>query len=96
MSPKYQSFRTIRGATLLADTYLDRNRITIAANGSEDTIVEYKLEMLYTFQCQFEFSNFPFDEHFCKFRFGRDRKMGILFRLFDPSGLYHLDSRELI
>ena len=45
MSPKYQSFRTIRGATLLADTYLDRNRITIAANGSEDTIVEYKLEI---------------------------------------------------
>ena len=82
----------IENAIVLANSFVKQNELDFRTNGSQDTIIEFTIERSCTFYCNFEFSDYPFDLHFCKLRFGSEKRNGVLFRLFDPTKKYHVNS----
>lgn len=82
----------IKSVTILSNSFAKQNEIDFRTNGSQDTIIEFTIDWSCTFYCSFEFSNYPFDSHFCKLRFGSEKRYGVFFRLFDPKYKYHVNS----
>ena len=94
MNDRYFSKQKLKSATLLTDTFIEKNDLDFRRNGSKGAIVEFTYEIFCTFYCGVEFTDFPFDRHICKSRLGNDKRRGIFFRLFDPTNMYHMNKKD--